>query len=190
MTQLARNSTANMNIAIAASRNVSCCCTRSRCSANSTDASSRRVRTRPSNDAPRRAAEPRRLRGADCSLSPMSIARLPATCLATAHQQPGDQADRGGDPDRLPRVLVDIVIGCLGGILGAVHRLALQFLQLELRRQQARLGLRAQVAGLLAGLVRCLVEKVLGFVDNARELIDDLIACLFDGHGLLPPGDT
>ena len=70
---------------------------------------------------------------------------------AAVQQQADDEADRGGDADRLPGMVVDVVVGGARGVLGAVDRLPFEFLQPQLGVQQLGLDLLADVARLVAG---------------------------------------
>ena len=139
---------------------------RARSSSNSTEASSSRVRNKPDQ---RRAEVPQRAAQAAARPSGRAVGHGGEASGAAVHQQADDETDRGGDADRLPRIVVHVVVGGAGGGLGAVDRLAFEFLQPELGAQQLGLDLRAQVAGLVAGFDGAPLQHFLGFGQHARQ---------------------
>ena len=80
------------------------------------------------------------------------------------HQQADQEAERRhGRADRAPRIVVHVIVGDARRRARAIHRLAFQLLQPQLRGQQLRFDLRAQVLRALAGLVAGALQQVLGF---------------------------
>ena len=86
------------------------------------DAWRARARVRSSRAPPRRQPRERKPREAAVRDVAMRTRRS-----AAVHQQADDEADRGGDADRLPRIVVHVVVGRARRVLGAVDGLALRF---------------------------------------------------------------
>src|SRR5512135_1736928 len=147
---------------------------RSRSSANSTLASSMRVRSSETTDADSRAAN---------FPTPPSRTDMKMRRSAPVHQQAGDEADCSGRADRPPGIVVHVVVGDARGVLGAVDRLALQFLKAQLGGEQFRLDLRAQVLRALAAFVAGALQKILGVGKHRGEIIEERFAG--DGHARL-----
>src|SRR5450759_198792 len=147
----------------AASSTISLMC--SRTSANSTLASSRRVRNMASPLA------------ASCAIAPMTppcgrLSLRSDTGLVAADQHADEETDRRGGADRLPRIVAHIIIGDAGGGLGAIDGIVLKVLQLRFRRQQLGFDLRAQIARPFTGLRGGLLEQGLGFREYIAEILD------------------
>ena len=89
--------------------------------------------------------------------------------LTAVHEQADREADAGRDADGLPRMVVHVVVRVPRRRLGAVDGLALELLQLELGRQQARLDLRS------AGRARLSPVSLLALSrsDSASERTDE-----------------
>src|SRR5580765_4544122 len=124
---------------------------RSRCSVNSSAASSSRVRTRSSNETPTCASAPRSPPRGVLSGVP-SLTSCDGRS-ATVHQQAGHKADAGSDTHHLPRMVVDVIVGGARGFLGAIRREALELLQLQFCGEELGFDLRPQILRLVAGLV-------------------------------------
>ena len=77
------------------------------------------------------------------------------------------------------------VVGDARRGLGAVDRLAFEFLQAELGGKQLGFDLGAQVAGPVSGFVGSLLEQILGFGEHGGEVVDELVAGAFERHGRL-----
>src|SRR5450755_2538573 len=138
---------------------------RSRASANSTLASSMRVRNIASALAP------------SCAIAPMTppcgrVSLRSDTGSAAADQHADKETDRRRGADRLPRIVAHIIVGDPGGGLGAVDGIILKILQLQLRRQQLRFHLRAQIARPFAGFRCGLLEQGLGVGESNAEILD------------------
>src|SRR5664279_4013593 len=141
----------------------------SRASTNSTQASSIRVRSMASALAP------------SCAIAPIAppcgrLSLRSGTGSATADQHADEEANCRGGADRLPWIVAHIVVGDLGGRLGAVDGVILKILQLQLRRQKFGFDLRSQVARPLAGFRGGLLEEGFGFSEYITEILDQRFA--------------
>src|ERR1700694_4154454 len=147
----------------AASSTMSLMC--SRASANSTLASSMRVRNMASALAP------------SCAIAPMTppcgrLSLRSNTGSAAADQYTDEETARRGGADRLPRVVAYVIVGDACGHLGAVDGIILKILQLHLRRHQLRFDLRAQIARPFARFRGGLLEQGFGFREYIAEILD------------------
>src|SRR5258706_16083173 len=77
---------------------------------------------------------------------------IPVPGLAPADQHADDDPERGAEADRLPRMLVDEVIGCARGFLGLVDAGVTHMRELHLGDVQAVLDSGARRRNLLACL--------------------------------------
>src|SRR4030095_8874228 len=164
------------------SSSMSCRAMRSRSSVYSTATSSSRVRSRPSMASASFASAPRSVSPRSWVPSAMAVSPAGLPWLAAIHEQADREADAGRDADGLPGMVVHVVVRVARCGLGAVHRLALELLQLELGGEQPRLDLRTQVARLVTGFLAGLVEQGFGFGEDGREFIDELVACGIGTH--------
>jgi hypothetical protein len=111
------------------------------------------------------------------ALRALTIAPLAHACVRSAAVE--QQADRDAhgrrDADRLPRMVVHVVVGRTCGFFGAVDGLALQFLQLQLGGEQlASTCWRRSRA--FAGLGRCGLQQRFGFGKDGAEIVDESFA--------------
>src|SRR5487761_1944512 len=147
---------------------------RSRSSANSTPASSMRVRSSEIADAESRAAT---------NLTPPSGTGMMMRRSAPVHQQAGDEADCGRGADRPPGIVVNVVVGHARCVLRAVDGLALQLLQAQLGGEELGLDLCAQVLRSLAAFVAGALQQVFGIREHRGEIVEERFAG--SGHARL-----
>ena len=105
--------------------------------------------------------------------------------IAPVHQQSDKNTDCGGNADRLPRVVMNILVGRPSRSSGAIDRVVLHLLQSHPCRAQLRFNLRPQIARLVSRFLGGLLEQCVSFGENVGEILDQRFAAALEscsGH--------
>src|SRR5450631_279440 len=170
MTKTEANSSANSASRTPLSTSTSNSVALSRCSSNSSVASSRRLRSSATIVPLRRAMASERppVRRGSCASATKR--------LATTDQKAHQETDRRGNAQRLPGIVAHVFVGRARGRFGPFRRVILHVLQLELGGAQLGFDLRAQIGRAFARFLGGLLEQRIGFGQHFGEILDQRVA--------------